>query len=319
MSELLRSQNNGITCHMPNVAGALVGLMLFLPALAFGAVTKPWNATLPTLGGKQVWQDTHIRFGWRVQRNLLTGHFRLLDPKDLRRAWGTYAHCVERLNQFDNIGDIQGRGPHLVLMVHGIGRSTGTFRHLEKALLLAGYDAVAVTYPSTRGSIADHAAAIDLMLDRMETAETVSFVSHSMGGLVLRHLMASNGRWQRRIRVGRTVMIAPPNQGSAIAEAMKDVNSYQWVFGAAGQELTRSHAPSLPAYEHEFGVIAGGTGSNRGFNPLLDGDNDGTVRTAETHLEGAIDTTVVRSSHTFLAGHPETVQATLNFLSNGEF
>ena len=53
---------------------------------------KP-NITAPTGGGKQFWTDQFVHHGWRIQRNIYTGHCRLLDNKDFRRAWGTYQGC----------------------------------------------------------------------------------------------------------------------------------------------------------------------------------------------------------------------------------
>ncbi|NQV22213.1 MAG: alpha/beta fold hydrolase [Rhodospirillales bacterium] len=319
MVDLLRVEPRNSVYRLPGVIGMIAGLALYLPTLAFGAVAEPWNISFPTLGGKQVWQDTHIHAGWRIQRNLLTGHFRLLDPKDLRRAWGSYPRCAGKLDQFRDTGAVTPRNAHVVLLVHGIARSAGTFRHMESALLRAGYAATAITYPSTRGSIADHAAALELILDRLEGAETVSFVTHSMGALVVRHLMARNGRWQRRIQIGRAVMIAPPNQGSEIADRLKGNGLYRGLYGRAGQDLTPEQADTIPPYTHDFGIIAGGTGNQRGLNPLLDGDNDGIVSLDETRLDGAADFLMVPGTHTFLAGRSETITATLSFLRHGKF
>ena len=47
---------------------------------------------MPTLGGKVFWGDNFIYAGWRIQENVVTGHHRLLDPDDVRQAWGTYTN-----------------------------------------------------------------------------------------------------------------------------------------------------------------------------------------------------------------------------------
>ena len=116
---------------------------------------------------------------------------------------------------FRSLEGIQPPSKHLVLLVHGILRSTGTFSALEKALIEAGFDAVAISYPSTRSTIEDHAEELARLLDRQEGSETVSFATHSMGGLSLRHLPSRAGVWPRRIPVRRIVLRAPPNHGSA--------------------------------------------------------------------------------------------------------
>ena len=249
----------------------------------------------------------------------MTGHFRLLDPGDSRHAWGTYAQCKERLDELRRRDGIQAPSQHLVLLVHGILRSTGTFSVLEEALIETGFDAVAISYPSSRSTIEEHAAGLARLLGRQEGTETVSFVTHSMGGLVVRHLLAAEAAWQRRIEVRRVVMIAPPNRGSAIARLLEDVPAYRLIFGAAGQQLTSEEVVKIPRLDHPFAIIAGGKSDGEGFNPLLPGDDDGTVALAETRLEGAVDFLVVREIHAKISNHRDTIRATINFLKHGRF
>src|SRR5688572_13059811 len=62
-------------------------------------VFEPLNVNLPTLGGKQFWGDELLFPRWRIQRNVLTGHFRLLDEDNVRHAWGSFAACQRKLDQ----------------------------------------------------------------------------------------------------------------------------------------------------------------------------------------------------------------------------
>ena len=164
-----------------------------------------------------------------------------------------------------------------------------------------------------------HAEGLARLLDRQEGTETVSFVTHSMGGLVVRHLLARDGEWKRRIEVHRIVLIAPPNRGSAIARLLEDIPAYRLIYGEAGQQLTPAEVSRAPGLEHPFAIIAGGKGDGRGFNPLLPGDDDGTVRVAETRLEGAADFLVVPEIHALISNHRETIRATVDFLKHGRF
>ena len=289
------------------------------PRVAGAQDEAPWNLPAPTLGGTQLWRDTHVFAGWRIQENVLTGHSRLLDPEDTRRAWGTYAQVKERLDDLKQIENIHPPSKHLVLLVHGILRSTGTFSALENALIEAGFDAVAISYPSTRSTIEAHAEGLARLLDRQEGTETVSFVTHSMGGLVVRHLLSRDEDWQRRISVHRIVLIAPPNQGSAVARMLKDIPAYRMIYGAAGQQLTPAEVTKVPLIAHPFAIVAGGTGDGEGFNPLLPGDDDGTVALAETRLDGALDFLVVPEIHAVISNHRDTIRATINFLKHGKF
>ncbi|MHA1153691.1 MAG: esterase/lipase family protein [Alphaproteobacteria bacterium] len=297
----------------------LVAALLATPLLALAKNEAPWNLPAPTWGGNQMWRDSLVFAGWRIQENALTGSFRLLDPGDIRRAWGTYVQCRERLDDLKRSQGIRAPSKHLVLLVHGILRSSGTFSALERALIGTGFDAVAISYPSSRGTIEEHAEGLARLLDRQEGTDTVSFVTHSMGALVVRDLLKHEGAWQRRIEVRRIVLIAPPNQGSAIARLLKDISAYRLIYGAAGQQLTPEEVTRIPALDYPFAIIAGGKSDGVGFNPLLPGDDDGTVRLAETRLEGAMDFLVVPDIHAMISNHRETIRATINFLKHGKF
>ncbi|MEZ5950005.1 MAG: hypothetical protein R3C12_12485 [Planctomycetaceae bacterium] len=69
-----------------------------------------------------------------------------------------------------------------------------------------------------------------------------------------------------------------------------------------------------------FGIIAGGRGGHTwGFNPLLPGDDDGTVTVASTRLDGASDFLLVPTLHMGLMRYPVAMQAIVNFLDKGRF
>jgi hypothetical protein len=63
--------------------------------------------------------------------------------------------------------------------------------------------------------------------------------------------------------------------------------------------------------------LAGGKGDGRGYNPLLSGDDDGTMTVAETRLDGVKGFLIVREIHGLISSHRATSQATVNFLSRG--
>lgn len=280
---------------------------------------KPLNFPFPTLGGKQIWADIFIRDGWRIQHNVLSGHCRLLDRNNIRRAWGTPEQCRERFETLFRQGNAMPGNEHLVMLVHGLGRSAGAFTVLEDSLRRDGYATANVNYPSTRLGIAEHADNLERIIESLEGVTTISFVTHSLGGLVVRNLLARKGGWRDRITVHRLVMIAPPNRGSQIADRLKGLPAFRWLTGESGQGLTTEAAAVLPVPDIEFGIIAGGRGNGNGFNPLLPGDNDGLVTVAETALDGARDFMLVRTTHGLVDDHPQTIDATLAFLRSGQF
>ena len=135
------------------------------------------NLPLPTLGGLQFWADVHWQGGWRIQENVVTGHHRLLDPRNVRRAWGSYAACRRCFEERWKPAAAPPSSAHLVVVLHGLGRSRSPFGPMVRALREAGFEAVAVGYPSMRASVDEHAERLNRLLDGLEGFETVSFLS----------------------------------------------------------------------------------------------------------------------------------------------
>jgi hypothetical protein len=298
----------------------LLSALLLAPGIAMTQdpdAAPPVNLPAPTLGGKQLWADVFLYADWRIQEHVWTGHVRLLDPDDVRRCWGTYAQCRGVFEKLRRDQAIAPANDHLVLLIHGLGRAKESFAGLETALRDAGYQANSVNYPSTRRGLAAHADQLEVLLNRLEGVERVSFVTHSLGALVLRELLARDSSWRARIEPGRAVLIAPPNQGSAIADRLRDFAPYQWLLGAGGQAATSEAAAPLPAPPIPFAIIAGGRGDGTGYNPLLEGDDDGLVTVQETRLDGATGFLVVDAVHTVVMNHPQTIAAALSFLEDG--
>ncbi len=276
------------------------------------------NLPLPTFGGAQVWADVHWRAGWRIQQQTLTSHHRLLDPSNFRRAWGSYAACRAALDATvpaQNLAPPDGRP--LVILLHGMGRTRVSFGRMRTALEAAGWRCARLSYPTTRRSIEEHSAWLETVLAHIiedGSATSVCFVTHSLGGIVVRSTLARNGAWRAALPVGRVVMLGPPNQGSALAERMSGWKLFQWLYGATGQGLAPEGVRALPPPDVPFLVIAGARGDGRGWNPWLPGDDDGVVALSETFLPGAADHHTVRSIHTFLAAHSAAIAHTLDFL-----
>ena len=205
----------------------------------------------------------------------------------------------------------------IVVLLHGIANIPLSMKYLENSLEKAGYRVYNLGYPSTDVPIEEAAASVRERVMGLKNAERINFVGHSMGNLVIRMVLG-----EELPGLGRVVMIAPPNQGSFIAEQLEDLDLYRWIFGPAGQELpanNRDFFENLPVPNYEFGIIAGGKGTENGYNPLLEGDDDGTVSVAETKLPGAADFIIINRTHTLILFAPETVEQTISFLKTGRF
>jgi pimeloyl-ACP methyl ester carboxylesterase len=273
---------------------------------------------MPTLGGRLFWGDVCFRRGYRIQQNVFTHHFRLLDPEDRRCASGTLTECRDALERITQDRRLPLDTGHVVLCIHGIGRSSKSMTPVIQALKNEPVTAVPFDYPSNRSSLAECADYLRHVVDSLSAAEHISFVVHSMGGLVVRRYLQDNSCPRHH----RLVMLGTPNQGAELASMLKGLSLFRAIYGPAGQELAageNSVAAALPIPTFPFGIIAGGRGADRGYNPLLKGDNDGTVTVASTRLPGAADFLRISRLHSFLMSAPEVQTAVRNFLNHARF
>ncbi|MCC6124006.1 MAG: alpha/beta hydrolase [Pirellulales bacterium] len=291
------------------------------------------NLRAPTLGGKQFWADELFFHRWRIQQNVFTGHYRLLDENDLRHAWGTFEECKAGLEQIKTDRRLPPMKGKAVIVLHGI---CGTRLHMSKIgqyLETNGnYTVVNVAYPTTQREIAEHAKTLAKIIDNLDGIEEVNFVAHSMGNVVIRHYLndlkaaeASNpggGPAKQRPKFNRFVMLAPPNHGSGLARYFADNWVYKTVTGDSGRELGRDWSKlesHLASPDFEFGIIAGGKGDGKGYNPLLAGDNDGVIGVETARLAGAKDFVVIPAMHHRVQHHSLALVYTLRFLKVGSF
>jgi pimeloyl-ACP methyl ester carboxylesterase len=276
------------------------------------------NFKVKTLGGRQLWGDVQFFRGWRIQQQVYTRHYRLLDAHDVRHAWGTLEQCQARLKQIREEEKLEPMTGEAVILLHGIIRSSKSMSALRKRLEEDGYTVVPFNYPSTRIDIPGAAAYLHQVIEHLDGIEKVHFVCHSMGGLVVRAYRAEHPERQ----LGRMVMIATPNFGAELADTLKSNLVFKLVLGPSGQQLSREETgfiANLPTPDIEFAVIAGGRLVDDGYNPLIPGDDDGTVSVASTRLPGAADFLVVKGLHTFLMSDPAVLDAASRFLKEGRF
>ena len=169
--------------------------------------------------------------------------------------------------------------------------------------------------------MSEHAQSLARIITHLDGIEEINFVAHSMGNIVVRHYLAcQQAKPDPRLR--RMVMLAPPNHGSLAAVVLADNAPFKVLTGRAGQELGVQWSTAeqrLATPQFEFGILAGGKQHGRGFNPLLPGDNDGTISVDTTRLAGAADFAVLPVLHTFFMDDPKVQKYTLRFLQHGYF
>ncbi len=206
-----------------------------------------------------------------------------------------------------------------VVTLHGLGRTRLSMALLASRLAEAGYAVHNLGYPSRSATIETLATVVGegLAACRRDGRRPVHFVTHSLGGILVR-------AWFQRglpADLGRIVMLAPPNQGSAIVDRARDAAWFRWFTGPAGQALgtgegalPRRLAP-LPV---DVGVIAG-SAVYPVFSAWIPGPDDGLVAVASTRLAGMRDFLILPHGHTFIMNSREVARQTLAFLRDGAF
>lgn len=204
-----------------------------------------------------------------------------------------------------------------VVVIHGALRSQAGLWPIVWYLRRAGFDARAFGYPTRAQGLEQHGERLERFVATWlgEAVPILGLLTHSMGGLVARAYLARAGAAAQSQRQ-RVVMLAPPNQGAALAERMRDFRPFRWLYGAAADELQPSRAVHLPAppASADVLVLAGGRrGSEVGYSRRIAGNNDGLVGVAETALPGVVPE-FVGGVHSTLQWRPEVLRRAVRFL-----
>ena len=208
-----------------------------------------------------------------------------------------------------------------VVLIHGLNRSWRAMEPMAEALRSAGYSTANVDYPSQAGPIAvlaPMAVETGLAECRSAGAKRIHFVTHSIGGILLRYSHQSSSIPD----LGRVVMLAPPNQGSEVIDVTRDWPTSDIFAGEAGLQLGTdpdSIPRQLGPVDFELGVIAGTGSINFVMSAMLPGPNDGKVSVESTRVAGMVDFLVVDNSHRYITESEEVIRNTKSFLRDGSF
>jgi pimeloyl-ACP methyl ester carboxylesterase len=193
----------------------------------------------------------------------------------------------------------------MVVLVHGMGRTPRSMRPLEDAFKIAGYDVLNFGYPSREAPLADHGAALAKRLaqeDARLEVTRIHLVGHSLGNLVIRWVLAN----QRPTKIGRVVMLAPPNQGARLADM-----AAPWLTWLSRPLPDLTTHPESPTH-----TLATPPGVEIG---IIAASRDHFLRREDTCLEGQTDHIVIPASHTFIMRKQRVIDLAGRFLRTGSF
>ena len=194
-----------------------------------------------------------------------------------------------------------------VIVIHGFGGHWVVMHPLVRSLRRSGFRVHNWGYSSLWRTIDLHATELVKHIEKLEedaNTPRFHFVSHSMGSIVVRVALSRI----RPEKLGRIVMLAPPNKGSHAA------TRFSPMFGWLSKTLTeiqdtptsfvnQLQTPIEP--DVEVGVIQA--------------DLDFVVERTATQLEEAKEYVLARGFHSSILLSPHCAELVKAFLRNGTF
>ena len=210
-------------------------------------------------------------------------------------------------------------GSSCVILLHGLARTDNSMKKLESALIGHNFHTVNVKYPSREYTIEILASrAIEPALDECPTEAEINFVTHSLGGILVRQYLSEH----QIPTLNRVVMLAPPNQGSEVVDKLGSFPGFRFINGDAGLQLgtdESSIANQLGGADFDVGIIAGTRSINLFLSLLIPGTDDGKVSVERTRLEGMKDHIEMPVTHPFIMKNESVMAQVLHFLEHGNF
>ena len=202
-------------------------------------------------------------------------------------------------------------------MLHGLLASSVNFVPLALKLKAKGFTVYNWGYNSRS---ADLECLSERLWQRIRSNnllehETLHFVTHSMGGILVRNMLCHHSVPQ----LGRFVMMCPPNLGSEMADHLAEKPFWRWLLGPAVNELkTDGNVLTLGPVPAQVGILAGdqpGLFSSRFFRSA----NDGRVAVEHTVYPGMKEHKILPYGHTLFVFRPRVHDLAIRFILKGHF
>lgn len=274
-----------------------------------------------TFGGGQFWEDVFFYQKWRIQRNYKNKGFRLLDPWDIRRFEGSFEDCRRAFVKFVSVYQLARQKGKMIIMLHGLAETKNIFKPLWRKALSEGFMAAAINYPSTQKHIESHVKQLCFLLDHLEDVQEVSFVTDGVGGIILQRLLESEGEWKKKLRIGRAVMVSPPNRGSLLLTKLSKYAIVRKLLGPISGELNPENMPkSYKLFPKiEIGVIATRNDKGAFYKFIPESLCKYFYSKRDSESNQVKETVVIGDNRLNHFKNPRIVNACINFLKNGKF
>ena len=230
----------------------------------------------------------------------------------MSRVLTNYFERGYRFHKLESVSSARKRKTKAVFLIHGWGVRAASMTRLASALADEGFTVYNYDYPTSKRNIREHAdvflALYRLVLSSEKNAD-VYFVTHSMGGILLRAALAQMNETECR-RIEAVVMLGPPNRGSVLAylgksKLARGINASLADMTPSPDSFVQNIPP--PPFLPPVGIVAG--------------QYDGKVELSSTLLPDGqpCEQTVVPCTHPGLRDPKHTLAPILRFFRMKSF
>lgn len=186
-----------------------------------------------TFGGRIFWEDLFVKYGWRIQRNLTSHKFRLLDNFNIVRFEGNFKKTKAEFDKYVEAYELREiiTDKKIVIMLHGYAQSGKIFQQMSNYLRTKDIDAQAIEYPSTQRGITGNAKQINILLDNIDDYKEISFITFGIGNIILEKALQQRMPKQKNAAIGKIIEIAPATGNNFILQKITQTDFFKFIFG----------------------------------------------------------------------------------------
>ncbi|SEL88522.1 hypothetical protein SAMN05216262_12914 [Colwellia chukchiensis] len=205
-----------------------------------------------------------------------------------------------------------------VILLHGLARSAHSMDKMAQRLSEHGYKVLNIDYPSRAYPIEQLAEQTISEALQQCANMPVSFVTHSMGGILVRQFLSKHSI----ANLNRVVMLGPPNKGTEVVDKLCHLPGFHLINGDAGMQLgtgALSVPNQLGKANFDVGIIAGTQSINLLLSSLIPDVDDGKVSVENTKIEGMNDHITLPTTHVFMMRNNAVIEQVIYYLQQGKF